>query len=80
MGLVVHVDIYETVVDEVGDGGVVADEVGKLQTPGTPVAAHLADNVFPFFLCLVQSLVNLHEGIDAVVINPFQWRLSLCLC
>ena len=37
-------DIFEVVADDLADGRVVRDEIGKAQTPGTPVATHLTDD------------------------------------
>ena len=63
--------------DDLADGRVVRNEVGKAQAPGAPVAAHLTDDEFSVSLGLEDGLVDLFEGIDIFVIYLFQRRLGL---
>ena len=43
-------DILEVLADDLADGGVIRDEVGKEQAPGTPVATDLTDDELTFRL------------------------------
>ena len=72
-------DIFEVVVDDLADGCVVRDEIGKAQTPGTPVATHLTDDELTvgLGLGLEDGLIDLLEGVDRFVIHLFQRRLGL---
>ena len=63
--VVVHMDILEVLADDLADGGVIRDEVGKAQAPGTPVAAHLTDDELAFRLGFRYCLVYLFDGINA---------------
>ena len=68
-GIIVHMDIYEVLVDDLTDGGIFGDEVGKAKAPRTPVASHLTDHKLATTLGLSQSLINLCHGIDLLVID-----------
>ena len=67
--IIVDVDIDKIVVDDFHDVAVLADEVGKAETPGAPVAADLANNEFIGFGCLSNSGINLCHGIDRLVVD-----------
>jgi hypothetical protein len=76
-GIVVHMDILKVLVDNLADGRVVRDEVGKTQAPDTPVASHLTDDELTVGLGFGKSLVNLFEGIDFFIVHLLQGCLSI---
>ena len=69
-------DILEVLADDLADGAVIRDEVGKAQAPGTPVATHLTDDELAFRLSFRYCLAYLLEGINCLIIYLFQ---PLCL-
>ena len=64
----VDVDVDEVVGDNLAHYRVFCCKIGKTQTPGTPVAAHLAEHIATAFLCQSSSLLDLLHGIEAFVI------------
>ena len=75
--IVVHMDIDIVLVDDLADGGIVGDKVGEPETPGTPVATDLANDVFTLGFRLGQGLIDLFDGVDVFVIHLFQCRLCI---
>ena len=78
--MVIGVDIDKVLFDDAVDGAVGCDEIGKTQAPGAPVAAHLADDKLAFLLSLQDSLVNLLQRINLLVIHFLECFLFLAIC
>ena len=70
-------DILKVLVNDLADGSIIRDEDSKTQTPNTPVAAHLTNNELTFRLGLDNSLVNLLQWVDALVIHLLQSCLGI---
>jgi hypothetical protein len=69
-------DILKVLGDNLTDGRVIRNEVGKPQAPGAPVSTYLTDDELPFSLSLDKSLVYLLDRVDVLVIDLFQRSLS----
>ena len=75
--VVVHMDIFKVLVDDLADGGVIRDEVGKAQAPMAPVSTDLTDDELAFRLGFRYCLVYLLNGINGLIIYFFQ-PLGIC--
>ena len=75
--IVIHMYILKIGRYDIADCGVLHYKVCKLQTPGTPVATHLTDDVLPFGLGFRHSLIYLFNGVDVLVIHLFHSSLSV---
>ncbi len=65
----VDVDVDEVVGDNLAHHRVFCCKIGKTQTPGTPVAAHLAEHVFVFLACPSDGFVDLRHSVDTLVVH-----------
>lgn len=76
--IVVDVKVDKIVVDDLHDITVLADEIGKAETPRAPVATNLTNNKLLAAIILNHSkrLVNLLHRIDFLII----YFLQTCLC
>ena len=70
-------DIDKVFVNQIADCAVVGDEISEMQAPRAPVSTHLADDELVLCLGFCDGLVNLHDGVDVLIINLFQRGLSV---
>lgn len=70
--VIVDMNVDKVVIDNFHDIAVLADEVGKSEAPGAPVAAHLTDNELVFLGSFGYGSVNLCHGIDGLVVDFLQ--------
>ena len=70
-------DILKILVDNLADGGVAGDEIGKAQAPWAPVATYLTNDELTFGLGFDKRLVYLFKGVDVLVIYLLQHSLGI---
>ena len=75
--IVIHVKIHEVIVHRLIHRRILLYEIGKAQTPWTPVATHLTNHELAFSLRLLQALVYLGHRVDSLIIHSLQCSLSM---
>ena len=75
--IVVHMDIYKVIVNQMADCAVVGDEISETQAPRAPVATHLADNELVLCLGFCHGLINLCDGVDVLIVHLLQCGLGV---
>lgn len=74
--VVVDVYVLEVVGNDLGDVGILADEIGKTKAPDAPVATHLTDGVLTRLTCFGNGTFNLCQGVDGLVVDLLERFLS----